>query len=173
MADTKVCNKCKEEQTLENFSPNKSKPQGVKYTCKRCSAVLAKERRSKFILSESQAEAARERSRKWRLENPELAKQVKQKSVAKRPFIKAAASARYRASKSSATPSWLTDEQRKQIEYFYQHTNDLLCVTGEMYHVDHIVPLKGTNVCGLHVPWNLQVLPADINCIKSNTYNGW
>ena len=68
-----------------------------------------------------------------------------------------------------ATPKWLTSEQRKQIVDIYEHMRDCRAVTGEDYHVDHIVPLRGENICGLHVPWNLQVLPAYVNMSKSNT----
>jgi len=67
-----------------------------------------------------------------------------------------------------ATPSWLTKDQKKLIGDFYHHAKDCQMVSGESYHVDHIVPIKGKNVCGLHVPWNLQVLPADINIAKKN-----
>jgi len=71
-------------------------------------------------------------------------------------------------SKSNGTPPWLTETHKKEIENFYWLSKDLECITGEKYHVDHIMPIRGENICGLHVPWNLQVLPSDINIKKSN-----
>lgn len=67
-----------------------------------------------------------------------------------------------------ATPKWLSKEQKQQIADIYDHMRDCRATTGEDYHVDHIIPLRGETVCGLHVPWNLQVLPADVNMSKSN-----
>jgi hypothetical protein len=65
-------------------------------------------------------------------------------------------------------PSWLTDDQVREIVAKYQLAAKLSIETGIKHHVDHIVPLQGKTVSGLHVPWNLQVIPALDNLRKSN-----
>ena len=77
-------------------------------------------------------------------------------------------SLKYKIRKLKAFPKWLSEEQLNQIKQFYELAKECEILTGDKYHVDHIVPLKGKNVCGLHVPWNLQVLPADVNLKKGN-----
>ena len=67
-----------------------------------------------------------------------------------------------------ATPPWTTAEQKLAIKKLYLHARDMTKLTGERYVVDHIVPLRGESVCGLHVPWNLRVITQDENLQKSN-----
>jgi hypothetical protein len=66
--------------------------------------------------------------------------------------------AKYRAIKINACPKWADLEAIKQ--FYYNCPIE--------HHVDHIIPLQGKYVCGLHVEYNLQYLPASENCKKSN-----
>ena len=70
-----------------------------------------------------------------------------------------------RAREINAMPSWVNKEAIKAI---YTEREFLVRETGIQYHVDHIEPLAGKNVCGLHVPWNLQIITAQENTRKSN-----
>jgi hypothetical protein len=66
--------------------------------------------------------------------------------------------ARRRARERRATPAWLTDEQKAEIRRLYrlcEWWNEL--AREVVYVVDHVVPLDGKLVCGLHVPWNLRI----------------
>lgn len=73
------------------------------------------------------------------------------------------------AAKISATPSWLTKDQREDIARVYAESALMTAQTGIPHEVDHIVPLRGKSVCGLHVAWNLRVIPAYQNRQKSNS----
>ena len=65
----------------------------------------------------------------------------------------------------AAMPPWVN---KNAIEAVYLEARELTVRTGLAYHVDHIIPLKGQNVCGLHLPWNLQVITASENLSKGN-----
>ena len=69
-----------------------------------------------------------------------------------------------------ATPRWLTPAERLQMRDLYVQARKLTELTRERYVVDHIVPLRGEAVCGLHVPWNLRVITQDENLKKSNKH---
>lgn len=91
-------------------------------------------------------------SARWRAENPDK---------------HAAKEAKRRAAKLKATPPWADTEQIKLI---YRRAQELKEQTGRDWHVDHIVPLKGKTVCGLHCEANLQILSAFDNLSKSARY---
>jgi len=78
--------------------------------------------------------------------------------------------AKYRAEKLNRTPSWLRPVDFRHIQVYYEISKRLTQTTGTLHHVDHIVPLKGKLVSGLHVPWNLQVLEGLENLKKSNLF---
>jgi 5-methylcytosine-specific restriction endonuclease McrA len=67
-----------------------------------------------------------------------------------------------------ATPKWLTPAERRQMRDLYVQARKMTELTRERYVVDHIVPLRGEEVCGLHVPWNLRVITQEENLKKSN-----
>jgi hypothetical protein len=78
--------------------------------------------------------------------------------------------AKRRASKDQRTPEWLSKEAKQQLLDFYTIARSLTEETGISYEVDHIIPLRGKIVSGLHVPWNLQILTHEENIKKHNTF---
>lgn len=66
------------------------------------------------------------------------------------------------------SPRWLTYFQWKEIYHIYAEAKERTAATGIPFEVDHVWPLRGKNAWGLHVPWNLNILPRTLNGNKSN-----
>lgn len=75
-----------------------------------------------------------------------------------------------RAQVRNATPSWLTPEQWREMDAKYIEARERTLAEGKPYHVDHKTPLRGHDVCGLNVPWNLEVIPGAENIAKGNRH---
>ena len=74
------------------------------------------------------------------------------------------------AAKKHRTPAWLTDVDHERIANTYKLATLQSKITGTIWHVDHIIPLQGKNVSGLHVPANLRAIPGVDNIRKRNSY---
>jgi len=126
---------------------------------------------------------AKNPGKEWKNTNPEAAKASAKKSALawrqrnpnyqhehyllnKAKYV--ANRARRRAIQDAATPNWLTMIDKAQIASFYEVAKAIEMQTGIKHHVDHIVPINGRDVSGMHVPWNLQVITATENLSK-----GW
>tara|TARA_R110000822_G_scaffold182643_1_gene322201 strand:+ start:306 stop:698 length:393 start_codon:yes stop_codon:yes gene_type:complete len=73
-----------------------------------------------------------------------------------------------RAKRKHAQPKWVNSSELLLIYAQAKRVSDMI---GYEYHVDHIIPLQGKMVCGLHVPWNLQIIPAWQNLQKQNSHD--
>jgi hypothetical protein len=106
----------------------------------------------------------------YRKANKEKMRQLDHDWVRNNPDKNAAKTAKIRA--GNACPPWITEEQKQEMLNFYTEAHLRSIETGEKYDVDHVHPLKSRKVdaCGLHVPWNLQVLLAEDNRKKSDSY---
>lgn len=87
-----------------------------------------------------------------------------------RPHVYAANAAKRRFAKNQATPQWLDTDDLWIMAEAYHIAALRADSTSCKWHVDHVVPLKHPLVCGLHVPWNLQVIPAAANMAKHNRF---
>lgn len=97
--------------------------------------------------------------RAWRARNPDADREYYEANKPARRAIRDA----YRARCRQAMPAWV---DRKEILTIYREAKRL------GLSVDHIMPLKGANFSGLHVPWNLQLMPLPENVRKGNRYAG-
>lgn len=176
----KICSACKESKLLSDFSKSKSTKDNHHNQCKSCvkqyrvankSLILSQKAKYRASNGAQIIEYRAVNKARITMYNAEYRITNKDKIIEYRAANKDrynARDAKRRAAKLKALPKWLTAEQLEQIKELYTCAQMFKLYTGEEYHVDHIVPLQGENVCGLHVPWNLRVIPAKENLSKSN-----
>ena len=79
-------------------------------------------------------------------------------------------SKRRQRKKKAAIPKVLSKAQKLDIQKIYELCKQITLLTGVPHEVDHIVPICGKNVSGLHVPWNLRIITREENSKKSNKF---
>jgi hypothetical protein len=177
----KTCKDCDREVALGGFSPSKNHKDGLLPVCKSCRNLKLRAAYS------ANPEKFLTRARRWSSEpknKPAQRVSRQRRYAATKPLVAESAAvwrnanlekrraynAARRAAKANATPSWLTAEEKQAIAQVFVRARTLEKRCGEPMHVDHILPLKSDWVCGLHVPWNLRVLPAAKNIAKGNKH---
>ena len=172
--ETKQCTKCSEVKPASEFHKNNRNKSGLQAACKVCIKQY----------SDSTKEAQRARTAKWiakkdnrqkKLEMEKARYQANREKKAKyaKKYYEENKGDYYirrgkaRAARLQRTPPWA---DMSAIAEFYVEAKRLEELTGIQFHVDHIVPLQGELVSGLHVPANLQLLPAHENLSKSNSF---
>lgn len=147
----KPCRTCKIYKNIKYFYKDKRCKDGHVNNCKECEKERTSKHRKENIEKVSKTNALWYQSNKEHSKS--RSKQYNQLNRGKRNYYQA----KYEAKKINATLSGFDNEIRKIYES---------CPKG--WHVDHIIPLQGKAICGLHVPWNLQHLTAEENLKKSN-----
>ena len=184
-------NNCKSSlnpQLETNFAKDKRSPDGLAYNCKSCLRHLREKNKQFYNRNQrnyylENKDELKQRQKTYRQKNKDHISETekiyrnahKQRRVINlkewRNRNRERSNAHFKAHvirKKTATPPWLTYKQYLEIRSKYRLAKSMTKDTGIRYTVDHIFPLKGLNFCGLHVPWNLQIITGLENSIKSN-----
>jgi sugar-specific transcriptional regulator TrmB len=177
----KQCKSCGLEKQLDQFHNSKASADGKQYNCKSCeckrsASWYARNKDKAVQLKKAYRDANKEliaqRKREYRAENYEEVKKREKTHQENNLHIYAKNSSKRRAKLANATPAWLTEDDDFIFNEIYEMRDIRSKDTGVIHHVDHIIPLQGEEACGLHVWWNLQLLPASENISKSNKVGG-
>jgi len=116
-------------------------------------------------------ETINKKTSEYRKNNSEKIKEYNKKWRQKNKGMLNAKNQKRRLVKKHRTPLWLTATDFERIENEYKLATILTALTGQNWEVDHIIPLQGKFVSGLHVPSNLRAIPAFDNRRKHNQYD--
>jgi hypothetical protein len=181
----KTCRKCFEEKLTSNFYKNKASSDGVTNKCKSCMKEYSKKYKEdnkssteEYSLSYRKSYYKKNRESRLLWQKDYREKNLEERRAYDRQQSKIyynankgscmEKSSRRRACMIGATPPWVDEKHRQRLLSIYKTCRNVSEKTGKEHHVDHIVPLNGKNVCGLHVWWNLRIIPAKMNLSKGN-----
>lgn len=156
------CSRCEEDKPCEAFVRRKDAARGYEYNCKECRKSAA----VKYRATGGNLLAAR----KWKAKNAEYVRAAALARQKANPAKASEARRAYEASKIQATPAWTDRQKTAEFYELMQAWNSIW--PDDPVHVDHIIPLKGKQVCGMHVHTNLQILRAVDNMKKHNNVVG-
>ena len=172
-----VCTKCKSVKDVSLFENDSRMKSGRRNQCKSCREEASrarydidssgKKKSSKLYAEANRVKVNLAASKYRKLNKDKIANKIKDWQQKNLDKVRAT-SARRRASLLNRTPSWLSEEDNKKISIMYTIASMVSIQTGVKMEVDHIVPLQGEYVSGLHVPSNLQVITMSENRQKSN-----
>ena len=163
-----------------HIAPRKTK--GACIVCIEIEWKAANEKRADYFAAYNKSDAGHKAKKKYYSENKELVvtkalsrsneqrQQYRQSWKDKHPDEVRANNKHRRDKHKQATTKWLSKQQKKDIKQKYVDAMVVTRITGKQHVVDHIVPLRGENVCGLHVAWNLRVITQKENLAKSNKF---
>ena len=122
---------------------------------------------SKWSAANKEKNAAKAARYRERAGKAKLKEQRQRLYFADHSYAKAKIRERH-AIRRRASPKWLTLSHKREIRTIYHAATLAEKHTGIQHHVDHVQPLSGKDRCGLHVPWNMQIIPATDNVRKHN-----
>lgn len=155
----KVCRDCQQSKELSSFYKSKVGSQGTHSYCIPCFKM-----RNKLQPNRAKTTA------KYRSQNRDKCNIATKVSKQKYPEVVNFSTMKRIAAKLNRTPKWLTKSNWIEIKWAYKIARQLTKETGISYTVDHIIPLQGKEISGLHCPQNLQVIPARENESKGNKF---
>jgi len=166
----KRCTKCQDIKPLEGFSVRRASPDGLCPKCKDCYKIYATAWREENPDSFKDYYAGKKEElnanfKAWREENAESRAEYMAQWLRENRALANEKAMRRVASKRRATPKWAN---RERMVEFYKEAERLTAETGVPHNVDHIYPLQGKIVCGLHCEANLNVITQFENIQKLN-----
>ncbi len=159
------CTSCNEIKDSDEFHKWNSNKRGFKYHCKVCRKGEDIDKKREHYYDNK--EKYHDNNRKWKESNKSLWNKYMKEYRTNNPEYRnkalgAASTAKRRTSVKNQTPSW---SDLKKIEQIYKVSEKLSKDNNITFHVDHIMPI---NKGGLHVWWNLRIVPHYINESKSD-----